>query len=95
MPSLSTPYKAANPPPLRSLYSSSGFADELNEPSESEPRDLWLRLGRGLPTQAVINRDNLNTIPMAILDPEPVGRLDAASRASLDRALRYALDIIY
>lgn len=50
---------------------------------------------QGLPTNAVINCDNLITIPIAALDPEPVGRLDAISRASLDRALRYALDIIY
>jgi hypothetical protein len=29
------------------------------------------------------------------LDPAPVGRLDEAKRAELDRALRYALDVRY
>lgn len=50
---------------------------------------------QGLPTNAVINCDNLITIPLAVLDPEPIGHLDPPSRTSLDRALRYALDIIY
>lgn len=50
---------------------------------------------QGLPEYAVINCDNLMTIPIAALDPEPVGRLDPGSRAEFDRALRYALDIIY
>jgi mRNA interferase MazF len=50
---------------------------------------------QGLPTDAVINCDNLITIPISTLDPAPVGHLDSASRANLDRALRYALDIIY
>lgn len=50
---------------------------------------------QGLPERAVINCDNLMTIPVAALDPKPIGRLDAGARAELDRALRYALDIIY
>lgn len=49
----------------------------------------------GLPDRAVINCDNLVTVGKARLDPHPVGRLDAGTRAQLDRALRYALDIIY
>lgn len=49
----------------------------------------------GLPEQAVINCDNLVTIPKSRLDPQPVGQLDPGSRAALDRALRYSLDIIY
>lgn len=35
------------------------------------------------------------TIPITALDKNPVGRLDADGRAEFDRALRYALDIIY
>jgi len=49
----------------------------------------------GLPEDAVINCDNLFTIPIKVLDLEPVGHLDSYSRAELDQALRYALDIIY
>lgn len=49
----------------------------------------------GLPERGVINCDNLLTIPIHALDPEPVGRLDPGTRADLDRALRYALDIVY
>jgi mRNA interferase MazF len=49
----------------------------------------------GLPETAVINCDNLMTIPIYLLDPEPAGRLDPGARAELDRALRYALDIVY
>lgn len=49
----------------------------------------------GLPEQCVIACDNLVTIPIGDLDPEPMGRLDEPTRAELDRALRYALDIVY
>ena len=49
----------------------------------------------GLPERCVISCDNLLTIPTAELDPDPVGRLDEPKRAALDRAIRYALDIIY
>lgn len=49
----------------------------------------------GLPDRAVINCDNIITVPKADLDTEPVGRLDMGTRAMLDRALRYSLDIIY
>lgn len=50
---------------------------------------------QGLPEASVMNCDNVVTIPRAALDPEAVGRLDEPTRASLDRALRYALDIRY
>ena len=43
----------------------------------------------------MINCDNVVTVPEAELDPEPVGRLDEVKRAALDRAIRYALDVIY
>ena len=49
----------------------------------------------GLPEPCVISCDNVITVPLSDLDPEPVGRLDEATRAELDRALRYALDIVY
>jgi len=49
----------------------------------------------GLPEPCVISCDNVITIPIADLDREPVGVLDEAKRSELDRALRYALDILY
>jgi mRNA interferase MazF len=49
----------------------------------------------GLPEPCVINCDNVLTLPIASLDADPVGRLDEVQRARLDRALRYALDILY
>lgn len=49
----------------------------------------------GLPEVCVINCDNVMTIPLGVLDAEPVGVLDEVARAHLDRALRYALDIVY
>jgi mRNA interferase MazF len=49
----------------------------------------------GLPEACVINCDNLITIPLAELDAEPVGRLREVKRAALDRAIRYALDVMY
>lgn len=49
----------------------------------------------GLPDRCVINCDNIITIPVTELDPEPVGRLDEVKRAALDRAIRYALDVVY
>jgi len=51
--------------------------------------------GEGLPEEGVISCDNLMTIPQAALDPEPIGRLDLPARAGLDRALRYALDVVF
>ncbi|HEX4980543.1 MAG TPA: type II toxin-antitoxin system PemK/MazF family toxin [Ilumatobacteraceae bacterium] len=49
----------------------------------------------GLPEPCVINCDTIITIPVAELDPEPVGRLDEVKRAALDRGIRYALDVVY
>lgn len=47
----------------------------------------------GLARPSVVNCDNLVTIPARALDPVPLGRLDEAKRAELDRALRFALGI--
>lgn len=49
----------------------------------------------GLPEPCVISCDNVITVPLDTLDAEAVGRLDALTRARLDDALRYALDIVY
>ncbi len=50
---------------------------------------------QGLPEPSVISCDNVITVPLADLDPEPLGHLDEVTRAELDRAIRYALDIVY
>lgn len=50
---------------------------------------------QGLAHRCVISCDNVISVPIEDLDPEPVGRLDEIKRAELDRALRYALDIVY
>jgi mRNA interferase MazF len=50
---------------------------------------------QGVPDQSVISFDNLITIPITFLDSETVGHLDLNTRAKLDQALRYALDIQY
>jgi mRNA interferase MazF len=50
---------------------------------------------QGLPEACVISCDNVITIPVDSLDAEPVGHLDEVSRAALDQALSYALDIVY
>jgi len=50
---------------------------------------------QGLPEASVINCDNVLTVPKVDLDPQPVGHLDEVTRAALDRAIRYALDIAY
>ena len=49
----------------------------------------------GLPEPSIISCDNLITVPVAALDPEPVGHVDLEGRVRLDQALRYALDIQY
>ncbi len=49
----------------------------------------------GLPEPCAVNCDNLITIPISCLDSRPVGRLGEVKRAEMDRALRYALDILY
>lgn len=57
--------------------------------------EVELGPAQGLPEQSVISCDSLITIPTALLDSEPAGRLDLDTRIRLDRALRYALDIQY
>ena len=49
----------------------------------------------GLSDRAVISCDNVVTVARTDLDQEPVGKLDLGTRAELDRALSYALDVIY
>jgi mRNA interferase MazF len=49
----------------------------------------------GFPETCVISCDNIITVPVEALDREPVGHLDEIKRSELDRALRYALDILY
>ena len=49
----------------------------------------------GLPEVCVISCDNIVTVPITALDSEPVGQIGGPKRAELDRALRYALDIVY
>jgi mRNA interferase MazF len=50
---------------------------------------------QGLPEACVISCDNVITIPLHDLDDKPVGHLDEMTRARLDQALRYSLDILY
>ncbi len=55
---------------------------------EVGPRD-------GLPEPSVISCDTLLTVAKRSLDPAPIGRLGTEARVELDRALRFALDILY
>ena len=50
---------------------------------------------QGLPERCVISCDSIISVPIDDLDDQPVGRLDEVTRASLDMALRFALDIVY
>lgn len=59
------------------------------------PSEVEVGPNEGLPERAVISCDNLVTIGKARLDPQAVGRLDPSTRIELDRALRYALDVIF
>ena len=43
----------------------------------------------------VVSCDNVITVPVDALDDEAIGHLDELTRARLDQALRYALDIVY
>ena len=49
----------------------------------------------GLDSPSVISCDNIITIPLTALDDDPFGHLVLATRAALDHALKYALDILY
>jgi mRNA interferase MazF len=57
--------------------------------------EVEIGLDKGLPEACVINCDNVLTVPLDDLDELPVGTLGEIKRSQLDRALRYALDIIY
>jgi mRNA interferase MazF len=59
------------------------------------PTEVDVGKAHGLPAVGVINCDNLVTVAKTDLDPRPVGKLDSVTRVKLDRALRYALDIVY
>ena len=57
--------------------------------------EVEIGIDEGLPEPCVISCDNVATVPIARLDPEPVGRLGQIKRAELDQALRFALNIVY
>lgn len=59
------------------------------------PSEVEVDEQHGLPEKAVINCDNLLTVAKDDLDSAPVGHLDLGTRARLDRALGYSLDVIY
>ncbi len=59
------------------------------------PSEVEVGPQQGLPERAAINCDNVVTVAKTDLDPRPVGTLDLGTRAELDRALRYSLDIIH
>lgn len=59
------------------------------------PSEVEVGEDQGLPEPAVISCDNVITVAKTDLDRVPVGHLDLATRAKLDQALRYSLDIIY
>ena len=59
------------------------------------PSEVEVGPAEGLPDEAVINCDTIITIGKARLDPHPVGSLDDFTRAKLDQALRFSLDIVY
>ena len=56
---------------------------------------MELGVEHGLPEACVISCDNVITIPLVALDDQPIGHLDEVTRADLDTALRYSLDIMY
>ena len=59
------------------------------------PSEVEVGPAHGLREDAVINCDNIVTVGKHRLDQHPVGTLDELSRAKLDRALRFSLDIRY
>jgi mRNA interferase MazF len=50
---------------------------------------------RGIRSEVEIGPDEGLTVPLEDLDERPVGSLNEIKRSQLDRALRYALDIVY
>jgi mRNA interferase MazF len=59
------------------------------------PSEVEVGPEHGLPEPAVISCDNVITVAKTDLDQVAVGHLDPVTRARLDQALRYSLDIIY
>ena len=57
--------------------------------------EVLIGAAQGLPQDCVISCDNVITVPLEDLDEVSVGVLDEVKRSELDRALRYALDIVY
>lgn len=57
--------------------------------------EVEIGTNEGLPESSVISCDSVVTLPKSAIMENPVGHLDVVKRASLDRALRYALDIQY
>ena len=67
-------------------------------PIRARPEDrseVELGSEHGLPEACVVSCDNVITVPVDALDDEAIGHLDELTRARLDQALRYALDIVY
>ena len=56
-----------------------------------------VRLGPddGVPAECVISCDSIETIEAMTVEPRAITSLSLPKRAELDRALRYALDIVY
>ncbi len=67
-----------------------------NRPARQSHRTLARAIGpgEGLPESCVITYDSIVTVPLDAFDRSPVGQLDEIKRSELDRALRYALDIL-
>lgn len=61
----------------------------------SIPSEVEIGPEQGLSEACVISCDNVITIPLDYLDDDPVGHLDEVTRAQLDAALRYSLDIVF
>ncbi|MEO5678605.1 MAG: type II toxin-antitoxin system PemK/MazF family toxin [Acidimicrobiales bacterium] len=57
--------------------------------------EVEVGLPEGLPEPSVISCDTVFTVPKRALDQAPIGRLGAETRGEMDRALRFALDILY
>ena len=49
----------------------------------------------GLKRECVINCDQLFSVPRSLFDDEPVGSLGPEQMVALDRALRFALGIVF
>jgi len=57
--------------------------------------EITVGTDEGLPDASVVTCDNIVTLPKTLLTEEPVGHLGLEKLATLDQALRYALDIQY